>query len=270
VALSEEATGAGSTIVDTQGFKLLVRDLARTGTAGAIAGVLIAGIGGRLVMRLAALAIPEAAGAFTSNDFRIGDITLGGSLGLIVVVGLLFGAFGAVLWVVVSPWIPGMGLPRAILAMPVAVALGGLTLVEGDNRDFFILQHSPGIVAMLIVLVALFGLALALLDDWLDRRLPAAGTESDARRFAYALLIGGGLLILPLVVGGFFDGQKFPIGLALVATGLATVAWWVQRARGLVRPTRWLLVTGRAALLAAVVLGTAVLVPEVKEALALS
>lgn len=43
------------------------RDITRGGLAGLIVGVLLAGIGGRVVMRLAALLVPAADGAFTEN-----------------------------------------------------------------------------------------------------------------------------------------------------------------------------------------------------------
>lgn len=249
-------------------FAVLARDLVRAGIAGVVAGVVIAGIGGRLVMRLATIAVPPATGQLTENGNRVGDITLGGSLGLIVFVGLLFGAFGAIFWAVVSPWIPGRGLRRGLLAMPVAVALGGIGLIQGDNRDFRVLEHSPVVVAMLVGLVAAIGLVLALLDEWLDGRLPPPGTEKRGLAFAYAILIAGGLLLLPLVLGAFFGGRSgVAVGLALVATGLATVAWWVLRFRGLARPPGRLVMVGRASLLAAVVLGTAALLPEIAEAL---
>ncbi len=263
-ALSERAEA-----VTTARIAVLLRDLARGGMAGAIAGVLIAGIGGRVVMRLAALAVPSSTGQFTENGNRIGDITLGGSLGIVIIVGLLFGAIGAILWVVTSPWIPGRGLRRGVLTMPVAVGLGALILIRGDNRDFRILGHSALVVAILVGLVASLGLVISLIDDWLDRRLPAAGTESGRVAGGYVLLVTAGLVMTPLVVAGYFSGDftSTPLGLAMVATGLATAAWWVLRFRGVARPPTGLVILGRTALIAAVVLGTALLLPEVSAAL---
>jgi len=43
----------------------ILREITRGGVAGLIAGVLVAGVGGRLVMRLAALLVPESAGSLT-------------------------------------------------------------------------------------------------------------------------------------------------------------------------------------------------------------
>ena len=86
--------------------------------------------------------------------------------------------------------------------------------------------------------------------------------------FVYAVLIASGLLVLPLAVGIYFGNPStVPMAIALLATGAATVAWWGLRLRGQRNPPRDLLLAGRMALLATVVLGTVALVPEVAEAL---
>jgi hypothetical protein len=244
----------------------VLRDIARGGIAGAAVGIVIAGLGGRIVMRLAALIVPAASGAFTENGNRIGEITLSGSLGLILFAGLFFGLAGGTVWVVASPWIPWAGARRAILAAPIAVALSGVALVRGDNPDFRVLEHDAGIVALLLVLVAVAGSSIALLDGWLERRLPrpTASARTDA---AYAIVtLAGGLLILPIVVLGYLAEQPL-LGFALVGVGLATLAWWVLRMMGRTRRPPILVVAGRAALLAAVGSGVVELVPEVTAAL---
>jgi hypothetical protein len=267
VVPSESVAGAVDAGATTARFSVLARDLVGAGIAGAVAGVLVAGIGGRLVMRLAALAVPSSAGRFTENGNLIGNITLDGSVGL-VLLGLFFGAFAAIVWVVVLPWLPGRGVPRALLAMPLALALGGRGLIDGSNTDFAVLQHQPVVVAMLVCLVAALGSVTALLADRLDRRLPPAGTESSGQAFGYALLIAAGVLLMPIVVVSFFDAPgKALVGLALVATGLATAAWWVLRFRGAARPPGRLVTIGRASLLVAVVAGSVQLFPEIVEAL---
>ena len=48
----------------------IVRDIARGGLAGLVTGLLVAGVGGRLVMRIAALLVPGSAGAFTAKITR--------------------------------------------------------------------------------------------------------------------------------------------------------------------------------------------------------
>lgn len=243
-----------------------MRDIARGGLAGLLTGILVAGVGGRVVMRAAALLVPEAAGRFTENGNRVGDVTFSGTLGLVIVGGLFFGLAGATVWVVVSPWLPGGTRRRAVLAMPVAVALTGISLVQSSNPDFRILRHDVATVAMLLVLLAVAGLVISVFDSWLDQRLPPANASAPADGIYLVLTVAGGALIFPVVVAGYVFGEG-PLGLALVATGIATVVLWVRRYRGDPPRPRWLVAAGRGSLAAAVVLGMAALLPDVAAAL---
>ncbi|OGO54776.1 MAG: hypothetical protein A2Z32_07395 [Chloroflexi bacterium RBG_16_69_14] len=249
----------------------LARDIARGGLAGLVAGVLIGGIGGRVVMRLAALAVPDSAGLLTENGNRIGAITIGGSMGLVIFIGLFAGLAAGIVWVTVSPWIPGAGIRRAILTMPIAVALSGFFLIRGDNLDFLALRHDALVVLMLLAIPALIGFTIAWLDDGLDRRLPRVSVGSPVVGIGYAVLTAIGLVFLPPIVGAYFERPAtVPMAIALLATGMATVVWWGLRLRGQQVPPQRLVMAGRAALLAAVILGTVALVPEVVEALGAS
>jgi hypothetical protein len=244
----------------------ILRDIARGGITGLIVGLVGAGIGGRIVMRLAALLIPESAGAFTENGNRIGEITLVGSLGLMLL-GLFAGATVATIWVVISPWIPGAGLRRALLAMPIAVGLGASAVIDGRNPDFSVLDHDPAVVGLLILLIAVIGFLFALVDDALDRRLPPATGRALT---AYWVLTMVGLIVAMLVVLSILAGPKTGLmGVALLAVGLATLGTWVFRVRGRPSPT-WLFIGGRVALVTAVVLGSARTLPEVTRALGMA
>jgi hypothetical protein len=246
--------------------EVVLRDISRGGLAGAIVGVLVAGLGGRIVMRLAALAVPASEGRFTENGNRIGDITGEGTIALILFGGLFFGTLGGTVWVVVSPWIPGGALVRAILSAPIAVALTGIGLIHGTNPDFRILAHHTGVVAMLVTLVALAGFAIALVDSRLDDRLPRAGSSSRSASIYATLTLVGGLLVFPLVVQTYLSARTW-LGLALVGVGLLTLVWWWLRHSGRTRiPTR-LLVAGRAALVVAVVIGSLNLAREITVAI---
>ncbi len=243
------------------------RDIARGGIAGLLVGVVVAGLGGRIVMRLAAVRVAEAAGSFTENGNRVGDITLGGSLGLILV-GLLFGAFAGTLWVVVRTWLPGTGIGRALVATVVAIGLGSFGLIRGENSDFLVLGHDPLVVGLLVGLVGLVGLSVSLVDEWLDRRLPVAASVTSRPTLAYtAISLVGALLILPLTLAAFLGDGMRPAGLGLVVVGLATLRWWVLRYRGVPRPPAGLIALGRLSLFATVALGFAAELPEIAGAL---
>jgi len=243
-----------------------LRDIARGGLAGLLTGILVAGIGGRIVMRAAALLVPGSAGQFTENGNRIGEITLSGTIGLVIAGGLFFGLAGATIWVVVSPWIPGGARVQAVLAMPIAVAVTGITLVRADNPDFLVLRHDAATVVLLLALVALAGLVIAGFDRWLDRRLPTASASTAADGIYLALTVAGGGLIFPIVLAAYL-GEERPLGLALVGVGVATLIHWTLRYQRRPSSPTWLVVAGRGSLLIAVVLGLLALVPDVASAL---
>lgn len=244
---------------------VVLREIARSGLAGLLAGLLVAGIGGRIVMRLAALLVPASAGRLTENGNAIGDITPGGTLALIGVGTLFFGPMGGTIWAVVSPWIPGSRLVRALLAMPIAVALTGVVLIQARNPDFQVLQHEPMVVVLLLLLVAVGGLVLALADAWLDRRLPAAGASPVADGVYVALAVAGAVLIFPVVLSAYLGGEA-ALGLALVAVGMATLARWRLLVLGR-SPGAFLFLAGRTLLAIAIMLGFVALVPDVASAI---
>lgn len=246
----------------------VLRDITRGGLAGLIVGILLAGVGGRLVMRLAALLVPGSVGSSTENGNVIGAITFGGSMGLIVFVGLLFGALAGSLWVVISPWLPAAVPMRALLSVPIAVALGTFGLVDDRNRDFAILGRDPLVVASLVVLVASFGPALVVVDRWLDGRLPHAGPDDRGVIAGYTIVTAvGSLLTLLIVVPGYLGSQMVLAGVGLVLVGICTLAsWWFRVAR-LTTPPSGLTVVGRLGLTAATVAGLLVATREVAGAL---
>ncbi len=262
-------TGQTIGTVGNRAVSAIFRDIVRGGLAGVIAGAVVGGVGGRLAMRLAFLAFPGTAGSLTSNGNQIGAITLEGTLGLV-----LFGAFGGLfvgaIWVALSPWIPWTGVRRALATMPLAIALGTVVLIDGQNPDFVVLRHSPLVVSILLLLIGAVGLVVALADGWLDGRLPRVEGASFGVIAAYAsMAVTATIVMVPSVLAVMFAGDRprILLGLALVVAGGATVAWWRMRLHGQDRPPRNLVLVGRTALVAIAVLGIVDLAPDVIEAL---
>ena len=249
----------------------VLRDIARGGISGAIVGIVVGGLGGRVVMRVAAILHPDAVGALTENGNRIGDITMGGTL-FLVLFGLISCAIAGVLWVIVSPWIPGQTGVRALLTAGIAIATGTPLLIIGRNPDFVILDHDPGVVALLVALVGLIGLSIALLDSWLDRRLPHAVTGRKGPAVFYATVtLMGAVLVLPFVLLVFLTSDEYQLplraGYALLVVGLCTATWWGLRVRGRVSAPRGLVIAARGAVLVAVMLGVLTSLPHISRAL---
>jgi MFS family permease len=247
----------------------VLREIARGGLAGLIAGIVVGGLGGRLVMMLAARLNPDATGRLTENGEVVGAFTVNGTIALLLFGGVFAGVAAGVTWVVISPWVPLSGWRRWLLAAPLGISLGAFLLIHASNRDFQILNLDAVIVALLLALVGLVAVAVAWLDEKLDRRLPRADRRPIAGLVAYGVIAGIGLLFVPVVLGLYFtsDGcgcgsPPVIVGWFLVAVGLVTVAWWAMRiARGRPDRPRLLVVAGRVGVTGAAFLGAAYLVP---------
>lgn len=152
-----------------------------------------------------------------------------------------------------------------------AIALGTPSLIQRTNPDFIILGYDPVVVALLVGLVGAVGFFIALVDGWLDRRLPRAAVGVRIPTTAYLIVTLTGLvLILPIAAAILLDQPEhraaIRAGWALLVVGLSTVTWWSLRVKGRASPPRWLTLTGRGALLVAVVLGVVTSLPHIRRA----
>jgi hypothetical protein len=111
---------------------------------GLATGVLVVGAGGRLAMRLLAITSgDEAQGAVTEAGEVVGEITLDGTLGFFVFVGLFGGALSALVYVVLQRWLP-RGPYRGLLygAMLLVVLGARVEPLRTNNEDFDIVGPS--------------------------------------------------------------------------------------------------------------------------------
>lgn len=152
--------------------------LARTGTIGVVgglvAGVLVGGLGSRLVMRiLAATSGENVQGALTEAEERVGEITAGGTIGLVMFVGVFGGVVGGVLYVIVRRVLPAQawlaGLSFGLLLL---VSLARLDPLSPENRDFQILTPQWLAVVLVAALFPAFGIVVAAVVERLDRSWP--------------------------------------------------------------------------------------------------
>lgn len=197
-------------------------------TAGVVSGVLVLGLGLRLMMRVAAATSPESAqGRLTDADEVVGDVTLGGTMFLVLGVGVLGGMVSVAAWAAFRRWLP----ERSVLAGVVAAAVGsGMLarpsgLIDPHNRDFVILSPAWLALLMSVAVVLAFGVSFAVLADRWAARWPVP-----------ALTVRGVLCVLP-----FFGvlALSLTIGpLAGVLVVVVSVAAWRQGRS--TRPGRWL------------------------------
>ena len=129
--------------------------------AGALWGVLIGGVGGRVAMRIVFLTSDDRVRGFTSDDgFEIGRIT-GATIFLLLFTGLLGAVGGAIFGVLRLGWAG----PRWALATGAAVAMGaavGGSIVHPTGIDFVFLEPLWLTVGLFVALPAAWGAAVAM------------------------------------------------------------------------------------------------------------
>ncbi len=134
--------------------------------AGAVAGIVVGGIGGRLVMLvLRVLSDPIVIGTTSDDGFEIGRFTVGGTLQLVGGMAAL-GAANGVAYAVLRDALPRRA--RASLWSLFGAAVGGTLFVHSGGVDFTLLDPLWLAVAAFVVLPGLAALLVVLLvERWL-------------------------------------------------------------------------------------------------------
>jgi hypothetical protein len=204
--------------------------------AGATTGVLIVGAGGRLVMRVLAITAGDSAqGAVTEADEVVGDVTLSGTLGFILFVGLAGGVASGLLFVALHWWLPG--------GRWAGVCFGALLLVlfatrieplRTNNNDFDLVGPGWLAITLFAALALLQGAAIAAFAGRWSRTQPLLTTPRASLRY---------LPIAPILLAGF----TVFVFVVIVATAMGVerlhMRRWIPRGAALVTG-RVLLIVG--------------------------
>jgi hypothetical protein len=163
--------------------------------SGAGAGILAAGAGGRLVMRLLAVtAGADVQGQITEAEQIVGRITVDGTIGFVVFTGLFFGPVSAAAYLLLRRWLlAGQAGGLAYGALLLVVASTRLEPLRRSNPDFDLV--GPGWVSVIAftVLVVFHGILVAALAGRLSRAVPLLAARPGAIAVHAPLL----LLVLP-------------------------------------------------------------------------
>lgn len=195
--------------------------------AGMTAGGIVGGVGGRIAMRVTGfVAGPPLVGVTTTNGNRVGDITVGGTIGVLLV-GVALGVLGGLVYAAVEPWLrrlkPWHGVAFGVFLLVAA----GISVLDPVNSDFSRFGSAPLNVAMFGTLFLLFGILIA----WVFDRLPAIAAETRTRaRFVVgvgwlALLLAGALL-LTSASGLGKSPDALPTLVTVGALSVAALAFW--------------------------------------------
>lgn len=161
--------------------------------AGAVAGFLVGGLGGRLAMLSLRLTSPDLVVGMTSDDgFEIGVLTRDTAN---LVAGMtMFGGVNGVVYAAVRGWLPGrLRLPLWVI---VSAAVVGAMVVHEDGADFTLLEPVALSIALFVALpAAAAALVVLLVERWVDRE-PFAD-----RRLRALVIVAAVAATLALVVG---------------------------------------------------------------------
>jgi len=177
--------------------------------AGISTGVVVAGIGSRLVMlTLRLTSHPRVIGIQSDDDFTIGRVTFFGTYNLLVL-GAAFGVIGAALYQWVRPWLIG---PRWFRYLTVGLACGavvGSMLLHADGIDFRALTPTWLAITLFIALPFVYGVAVAWTVDYLDRD----GSFARVGRWRWFVAVVAAVL--------------FPLSLILLGIAFVVLCVWV-------------------------------------------
>jgi hypothetical protein len=171
-----------------------------------LAGLLTVGAGGRLMMRvLAATSSDDVQGLQTEADETIGEVSVGGSMFLIIGIGLGAGVVGLALFTMLRRWLPD----RSLAAGWIGVAIGAGLLVRpagiisSSNRDFTIVAPVALAVALCLAMFVLFGATFGVLVDHLAPRWPRPGwsPRGVASILPFVMLLLSPPLLVAAVIG---------------------------------------------------------------------
>ena len=177
------------------------RTFAATITAGATAGLLVLGFGGRLVMRvLAATSGDGVQGRLTEADERIGAITTDGTIGFLTFIGLGGGVITAFVYLPLRTLLPDHAGRAGLIAAVIATGtLGVADPLSPDNVDFALLSPLPLAVLLLIFTALLFTTTFTALAAKFEQ--VSSSSAPLPRRVATMAMLPPALVVPPVTAG---------------------------------------------------------------------
>lgn len=186
-----------------------------------IVGILVAGLGGRLFMRIiAATSSDTLRGVRTDADEPIGRVSTGGTIALIVFGGILATIAVAIAHRLLRRWLPARGWQAGVVTAVLGLGLlgEGIGLLTPTSKDFRILSPLVLAVGMVVALTLAVGASYGAIYEGLDRRIPELGRGRGRGSLAYLPILG--IAILPPILVAMVSV------VALGAVAPTIINWW--------------------------------------------
>lgn len=132
--------------------------------AGATAGLISAGIGSRVVMRIIAVMNDDRDGVTTDSSATVGEISFGGTMSLLML-GLIAGVLGGLLYLGLRRWLWVPAAWRGVAFAAITLVTVGQPLFDPANVDFQIFEPVAVVIALFGALFFVNGLILVALAD---------------------------------------------------------------------------------------------------------
>ncbi len=179
---------------------------------GVVGGLLAAGVGGRLAMRLLAATAGDAAqGQITEADQVVGEITVGGTIAFVVFSGLFAGLLCALIYLLLRKWLPPGWVGGLALGGLLLVAMGSRVEPLRSNNPDFQLVGPAWLAVLVFVALAFFHVLLCFaVMARMSRSLPLfAATPRVLLAYVPLVLLVpvmltgvGGVALVVIVAGG--------------------------------------------------------------------
>jgi hypothetical protein len=172
--------------------------------AGVAAGILAAGAGGRLVMRVLGATSSDVHGLTTEAGETIGQITAGGTLAFFLFAGVPAGLLSGALYALLAPALPG-GRARGVVLGAVLLVLFATRIepLRADSIDFLLLEPAWVAVAGFSALALFQGMLVAALAP------PPSAVRRPGMVLAGRIAVA---LVLLAALPGFVDATTDILG----------------------------------------------------------
>ncbi len=171
--------------------------------AGALGGLVAGGIGSRVAMRVVAIVDGDSEGRLTDSRARVGEFTVGGTLGLFVVTTIA-GVLGGFLYLGIRRWIPATHVPKGLVFGLAVMIVPGIVVFNPDNPDLQMFEPVLLFHALFIGIFLLYGMIVASVAEALH---PARPRPPSPRRAGRAIAREAAVLVVLVGLHLFIAGS---------------------------------------------------------------